>query len=75
MIKYKIDVVDALVKAGWTNKRLKETGYISQSTIHRLKTGACITTDTLSIICAMLRLQPGDILESVPTDEEKIKFF
>lgn len=34
-----------------------------------------VNMDTLGKICVMLRCQPGDIIESFITGEEKIKFF
>lgn len=36
--------------------------------------GKNITLETLNKICVMCGLQPGDIIEVVPTDEEKIKY-
>lgn len=75
MIKYKIDVIQALKKAGFTNKRIREENLLSQITLTRIRRGGDVNTETINRICIMLRCQPGDILEVVPTDEEKIRFF
>nr|DAO86303.1 MAG TPA: putative transcriptional regulator [Caudoviricetes sp.] len=40
-----------------------------------IRNGKSITLDTLNIICIILRLQPSDIIEIAPTDDEKIKYF
>jgi putative transcriptional regulator len=40
-----------------------------------LRTGKMVNLDTINKICVMCRCQPGDILEVIPTDEEKIKYF
>jgi DNA-binding Xre family transcriptional regulator len=40
--------------------------------MQNIKAGKSITMETLNKICLMCRLQPGDIIDVVPTDEEKI---
>lgn len=75
MIKYKIDVMDELKKRGYTRKRIRETGLLSQATMTNISNGGNISTDTLNRICLVLRLQPSDVIGVVATDEEKIKYF
>ena len=75
MIKYKIDVVKALSDRGYTSPRLRQEKIISQATLQNLRHGKGINTSTLNAICLILRCQPSDILEVVPTDDEKIRFF
>lgn len=75
MLKFKIDVIEELAKRGYTRKVIKETNIFSQSTLTRIKNCENITTDAINKLCLILRLQPGDLLEEVPTDEEKIKYF
>ena len=41
----------------------------------KIRRGENINTTTLNILCVLLKCQPGDILEVVPTDEEKIKYY
>ena len=75
MIKYKIDVQAELVKRGYTTYRIKQDNFLPGQTLSNLKNGKMVNMETLGKICVMLRCQPGDIIESVITDEEKIKFF
>ena len=75
MIKYKIDVQAELVKRGYTTYRIKQDNLLPGQTLSNLKNGKMVNMETLGKICAMLRCQPGDIIESVVTDEEKIKYF
>lgn len=76
MLKYKMNVWDALERAGYNTYKAKTIGPISQSTLKRIKNeDSGITLKTLNDICNMLDLQPKDILEFVRDndDEEKIK--
>lgn len=75
MIKYKIDVIKELSKRGYTQSRLRSEKILPGQTLINLRYGKSITLDTLNKICLITRLQPGDILEVVATDEEKIKYF
>ena len=75
MFSYKIDVLKALSEHGYTSTRMRKEKIMSQATMQSIREGRGITTDTLNTICIILRCQPSDVLEIVPTDEEKIKFF
>jgi len=75
MIKYKIDVLAALKARGYSQPRLMSDKILSGATLASIRHGGAISTDTLNKICIILRCQPGDILASDPTDEEKIRFF
>ena len=75
MINYKIDVMKCLADKGYTANRMRRERILSEATMQKLRHGENVTTDTINKICIMLRLQPGDVLEVVPTDEEKIRFF
>ena len=75
MIRYKFDIMQALRDRGYDSKKIKTERILSQATITAIKRGGNITTDTLNRLCIILRMQPSDIIEIVPTDEEKIRFF
>ena len=75
MIRYKIDVMKALAEKGYTANKMRREKTLSEATMQKLRHGENVTTDTINKICIMLRMQPGDILEVIPTDEEKIKYF
>lgn len=75
MYQYKIDILKSLSEKGYTSSKLRKEKILSESTIQNLRRGGGITTDTINTICIILRCQPSDILEIIPTDDEKIKYF
>lgn len=75
MIRYKIDVFKELKNKGYNQTRIQKERLLPAQTAQNIKAGKSITLDTLNKICIMLKMQPGDIIEVVATDEEKIKFY
>ena len=75
MIKYKIDVFQALKERGYNQTRIQKEKLLPAQTAQNIKAGKSITLETLNKICIMCKMQPGDIVEVVPTDEEKIKYY
>lgn len=67
-IRYKINVLDALRAAGYTSTRIREEKLIGQSYLQQLRRGEIVSTACLDKICALLKCQPGDILEYVERD-------
>jgi putative transcriptional regulator len=75
MWRYKIDVLKELSNRGYTSTKMRKDKIISQATLQNIRQGKGITTDTINILCIILKCQPSDIIEVTPTDEEKIKYF
>ena len=75
MITYKIDVLKELTQRGYTANRMRKEKILSESTMQNLRNRSDINTKTLNTLCIILRCQPNDILEIVPTNDEKIKYF
>lgn len=75
MIRYKIDIIQALKDRGYNQTRIQREKILPGQTIQNIKQGKGVTMDTLNRICCMLRCQPGDLIECFITDEEKIKYF
>ncbi len=75
MIKYKVDVFQELKKKGYNQARIQKEKLLPAQTAQNIKAGKSITLETLNKICIMTKLQPGDIIEVEPTDEEKIKYY
>lgn len=75
MWKYKIDILKELSSRGYTSTKIRKDKILSQATLQNIRQGKGITTDTINTICIILRCQPSDIIEIVPTDDEKIKYF
>lgn len=63
MLKYKINVADALERAGFTMYTAKKTGLLSQDAIKKIRNeDTNISIKALNNICMILDLQPKDIL-------------
>ena len=75
MIKYKKDVFELLKQHGYNQAVIQKRKLLSAQTQQNIKAGKSITLDTLNKICIMCKCQPGDIVEVVATDEEKIKYY
>lgn len=75
MWKYKKDILKELSIRGYTSTKIRKDKILSQATLQNIRQGKGITTDTINTICVILRCQPSDIIEIVPTDDEKIKYF
>ena len=74
MIKYKIDVLQALKNAGFTTYRLRKDKILGEATIQKLRNFELVSWENVNTICKQLNCQPGDIMEYVPDNnkEEKI---
>lgn len=75
MWKYKTDILKELSNRGYTSTKIRKDKILSQATLQNIRQGKGITTDTINTICIILRCQPSDIIEIVPTNDEKIKYF
>ena len=62
-VKYKIDVLAELKKAGYNTTKLRKDKLLAEGVIQSLRSGKPISFQNLSRICEMLNCQPGDILE------------
>lgn len=69
-IRYKIDVLARLKDRGYNTGRLRREKLLGEGTIQYLREGKGISFANLERICAMLELQPGDIIEYVADDQE-----
>ena len=70
MIRYKVDVLKVLKEHGYSQMRIQREQLLAGSQIMRLKRGEPIAFSALNKICLMCNLQPGDLIEVVPTEEE-----
>lgn len=67
-VVYKIDVLSALVTAGFSTYRLRKEKLLPEGTIQHLRNNEPINFSSLGSICKMLDCQPGDLLEYVNED-------
>jgi DNA-binding Xre family transcriptional regulator len=75
MIKYKADIFQLLKEHGYNQTRIQKERLLPAQTAQNIKAGKSITLETLNKICIMCKCQPGDLVEVIPTDEEKIKYY
>jgi len=74
MLCYKIDVLSALKKIGFTTYKIRKDKIIGEAQMQKIRTGEIASKETLNTLCRLLNCQPGDILEYIPdgtqTDHE-----
>ena len=68
-IKYKIDVMEALKKAGYSSTRLRKEKLLGESYMQQLRRGELVSWKAIETICRLLSCQPGDLVEYVPDEE------
>jgi len=72
MLCYKIDILDALKKVGFTTYKIRKDKIIGEAQMQKIRTGEIASKETLNTICRLLDCQPGDILEYIPDKKENI---
>ena len=60
--KYKIDVIVALKRAGYSTYRIRKEKIFSEGTLQNFREGVIASQSTLEKLCELLDCQPGDIL-------------
>ncbi|GAA6275950.1 hypothetical protein F170042I7_21360 [Blautia caecimuris] len=66
MIKYKIDVLNALKEKGYSTYKIQKEKILNQSQLQQLRINKLLSQDALNKVCTLLNCQPGDILEYIP---------
>ena len=60
--RYKIDVLDALKKAGFSTYRIRKEKIFAEGTLQNFRDSVIVAQNTLEKLCELLDCQPGDIL-------------
>lgn len=66
MIRYSIDVIEALKNAGYSTYRIRKEKIFTESQLQNIRCDKLLTQDALNKLCSLLNCQPGDILEYIP---------
>ena len=66
MLKYKIDIMDALKNIGFSSYRIRKDKLIGEQQLQKIRSGEIASKDTLNTLCTLLNCQPGDLLEYIP---------
>lgn len=75
MLRYKINIADALERKGFNTYKAKTTKVLSQDTLKKIKNeDTNISLESINRICLLLDMQPKDLIEYIETEEEKEKF-
>ncbi len=70
MIKYKIDIIQALKNKGYSTYKIRKEKIFNESQLQQIRDNKLLTQDALNKVCRLLDCQPGDILEYVPDPSE-----
>lgn len=74
MLEYKIDVIKELDRIGVNTTIAKKTGIFGQTTMKKFREkDTSITLDNLNRLCAILEMQPRDIIKYVETEDDREK--
>lgn len=71
MIRYKIDVISALREKGINVTVAKQTGFFTQPIMRKFANDEAVSFKMLDRLCYLLDLEPEDIIEFVPDEEER----
>lgn len=69
-IRYKIDVLAALKAVGYSQTRIRSEKLLGVSVLSKIRAGGLPSWHELDVICRLLNLQPGDIVEYVEDQDE-----
>lgn len=69
MIKYKIDVLEALKSRGYSTYKIRNDKILNEATLQKLRSGKYINMENLDKLCILLGCQPGDLLEFIPDNK------
>lgn len=64
-INYKINIIEALKKAGYSSTRIRNERLLGESYMQQLRRGELVSWKAIDTICTLLKCQPGDILEHI----------
>ena len=75
MLKYKINIADALERKGFNTYKAKTIKLLSQDTLKKIKNeDTRISLESINKICMILDVQPKDLIEYVKTEEEAERY-
>lgn len=70
MLTYKIDVLETLKESGYNTTRLRKEKLLGENAIQSLRRGEMVGIIALEKICALLDVQPGNIIKYVENAEK-----
>ena len=70
MIKYKIDIIQALKNKGYSTYKIRKEKIFNESQLQQMRENKILAQDALNKVCTLLDCQPGDILEYIPDGDK-----
>lgn len=64
-LRYKIDIMEALKKSGYTSYKMRKDKIIGERQLQQIRNGEIVSNAMLNKLCELLNCQPGDIIEYV----------
>lgn len=61
MIKYKIDVIEALKRAGYNTTKIRTEKLIGERNLTQIRRGEPVSWLVVNRLCSLLHCQPGDL--------------
>ena len=71
MFVYKFDVLETMKESGYNTTRLRKEKLLGENAIQSLRRGEMVGIIALEKICALLDMQPGNIIKYVENSEHK----
>ena len=69
MLKYKINVMDSLKKAGYSSYFMEKNKVFGSNTLQKMRSGIVVGATALDRLCELLQCQPGDLIAWVPDED------
>ena len=66
MIKYKINLIQALKDKGYNTYYIRVNKIFTQAQLQQMREDKLLSQNALNKLCSLLECQPGDILEYIP---------
>ena len=63
MLRYKIDVMQAINESGYSTYQIRKEKLIGENALQALRENKMIGIKALDQVCSLLKMQPGDIIE------------
>lgn len=63
MLKYKIDVLQAITEAGYTSYQIRKEKLLGENALQAVRDNKMIGMKALDQLCSLLDLQPGDLIK------------
>ena len=69
MLRYKVNILNELKKAGYSSYRLRKEKILGEGTLQKMRSGdTTLTLESLGRVCEIFQCQLSDLVEWVPNE-------